>query len=87
MKPYASSISRCVSRNSAGETSTSFHLIASKPTSYGIELVPDLQVANLGSQAKFGCRVFAKRGRNDVGGPHNGKDLESQGKTTVKNRR
>ncbi|XP_059078554.1 cell adhesion molecule Dscam2-like [Tigriopus californicus] len=51
---------RCVSRNPNGETSTSFHLIPLKPKVFGMELVPDLQVANLGSQAKFRCRIFAK---------------------------
>ena len=57
---------RCVSRNAAGETSTTLHLIRPKTTSssangaFEVTLDPELRVANLGSSAKFTCRVVDK---------------------------
>lgn len=59
---------RCVSRNPAGETSTTLHLIRPKlspgtvEAANGLEvrLDPDLKVANLGSSAKFTCRIVDK---------------------------
>ena len=66
---------RCVSRNAAGETSTTLHLIqpkASSSSSAGgsagvakgggleVRLDPELKVANLGSSAKFTCRILDK---------------------------
>ena len=65
---------RCVSRNAAGETSTTLHLIRPKASSTvaggsagaakggGLEvrLDPELKVANLGSSAKFTCRIVDK---------------------------
>ena len=57
---------RCVSRNPAGETSTTLHLILPKTKSVeaanGLEvkLDPELKVANLGSSAKFTCRIMDK---------------------------
>ena len=59
---------RCVSRNPAGETSTTLHLILPKSSSklaetangIGVKLDPELKVANLGSSAKFTCRIMGK---------------------------
>ena len=59
---------RCVSRNAAGETSTTLHLIRPKTSSKGaakgggleVRLDPELRVANLGSSAKFTCRIVDK---------------------------
>ena len=60
---------RCVSRNAAGETSTTVHLVPGRATSaeagagaggVEVELDPELKVANLGSSAKFTCRVSHK---------------------------
>ena len=55
-----------MSRNSAGETSTTLHLVASGRNGAGhpgdaaelrLELTPEVQVANLGATAQFHCRV------------------------------
>ena len=62
---------RCVSRNAAGETSTTLHLIRPKTSSSStggsakgggleVRLDPELKVANLGSSAKFTCRIVDK---------------------------
>ena len=59
---------RCVSRNPAGETSTTLHLIRPKLSPGSVEaanglevrLDPELKVANLGSSAKFTCRIVDK---------------------------
>jgi uncharacterized protein YodC (DUF2158 family) len=56
---------RCVSRNSAGEISTTLHLISSASSSRAVgeddirlKLEPEIKVANLGSSAMLHCWVY-----------------------------
>ena len=67
---------RCVSRNSAGETSTS-HRLKLIPPQWKVNLNPDLHVANLGSMVKFECWVSVQQ--------ENYSDMDLNGKNKIKN--
>ena len=74
------SASRCVARNTVGESSTTLHLIVKAQLNVIVE--PDLMVADFGSNAEFTCKAYHKDGPDDDG--QGEKDYLASCHTTIK---